>query len=428
MKRSTIPVLIPLLFAVAAGRASGSQTAPARDLHTLPAPEARIQGRVVHDEDSRPARRFRLHLRGEAKEGTEIDGWEYPRLKGGWICTPFNRGGGEEDEREGPFEEERLGSIRFWDTGPKEYRFDRGVRGGAGRFEWAAVADGCDLARGTVTLEKGRAADLGEVRLRRGSAVIDGYVVDPLGRPVAEATVRLAIIPGLESGFLGRRNRRWTDKSGYYRFDRVPSGKGYLHVEPGPVAVMPPVPLTVEPASTKRVEFRPQVGALQVAVDVPKGAEWTRPFMLCLQGAESRTFVRWPVFPPQPEPGSVPRSFGISSGVGCRRRPDSIELRAVRSGEPPAWEPRPPTVSGEGSPQDVAIDEGGSSFRITNVPVGEWRVSLRAVEGDRPLAEPEDGLGFSTGRERWEAPPLRPSPEIVKVRAGLLTPLSLLTK
>ncbi|HKB16068.1 MAG TPA: hypothetical protein VKF62_08375, partial [Planctomycetota bacterium] len=107
---------------------------------------------------------------------------------------------------------------------------------------------------------------------------------------------------------------------------------------------------------------------------------------------------------------------------------EAIELLAVQIGEPPAWEPHPPTVSGEGSPNDVAIDAGGTSFRIANVPAGEWRVSLAAVERDRPPGQSEEDRGWSTGRERWEAPELVPSPEILEVRAGEETSLTLLAK
>ncbi|MCI0587495.1 MAG: carboxypeptidase-like regulatory domain-containing protein [Planctomycetes bacterium] len=426
MNLPTLP--IPVLLLLAVRLTSGANVARMQDAARLPKGEARIQGEVVHDEDSAPVRSFRIHLRGERMEGTETDGWEYPGKKGGWICTPLHRGGWGEDGPEDTVEEEPFLAIGDWKSAPDEYRFDRAVRGGEGRFEWVVAASGCDLARGFVTLEKGRASDLGEVRLRRGSAAIEGHVVDAIGRPVAEASIRLTGLLRPKSGVLGWANRIRTDEMGFYRFDRVPAGKGYVHVQPGPVAAMPPIPLTVQPGSTNRVDFRPEVGTLRVAVEVGEGEGWTRPFKLCLQSVKGRTFVRWPVFPTHLAPGSILGRSVFSGGVACGRRPEAIELRAVRIDEPPGWEPRPPTVSGDGSGNDVAIGADGKSFRIANVPAGEWRVSLRAVERNRPAREGEEVSGVWPGSERWEVPPLRPSPEIVEVRAGEETSLTLLAK
>ncbi|MGH7150612.1 MAG: hypothetical protein ACREIU_07940, partial [Planctomycetota bacterium] len=95
---------------------------------------------------------------------------------------------------------------------------------------------------------------------------------------------------------------------------------------------------------------------------------------------------------------------------------------------PPAWEAAPPLVSGKGRAEDVEVDAGGTSFRISNVPAGEWEVSLRSARREVPPGEAEATFELGDGWERWSPPRLRPSPAAVKVRAGETTPLALLVE
>lgn len=169
------------------------------------------------------------------------------------------------------------------------------VEGGTGRFDWSIVAPGFDPAWGVVALREGKTATLGDVRLARGSAVLEGLVSGPSGHPAAGAEVSLSdgIRPwpakvGEEAG------RAKTDERGRFRFDGVAAGTGFVLVRSEELPAMAAVPVGIAPGGRHWIELSPPVGSLLVRVH----GKWERPFQLRLDDGELRLATAWTFEPP----------------------------------------------------------------------------------------------------------------------------------
>lgn len=380
----------------------------------------RIEGRVVHEETGRSVARFRIFLRGEGLEGCEVDGADFPFLKRGWNCVSSRstaNGGWERITPEPRFvakirveegQDLDLGEISLAAPGAAtgSYRFSREVVGGTGRFEWRIEADGCDPATGFVELREGRTADVGEVRLRRGSAIIEGRVLDVARRPVPEAKVKLHGLTRVDPPTRALPDFEKTDGEGRYRFERVAAGRGWLELESPSLPAMPAAAVWTAPGETTGVEFAPEAGSVLVCVQPPSGGRWDLPFALVLHDPQRLVTARWTVAPPIRlpwGPGFSSPSWG-SLLTSCFFISEGISLGAFRPDRLPQWYLERPRVDGRRA--DVRLQEDGLSVVLPNVLEGGWSVTAGwASDFYPPDAD-------------WSHPPFTVSPERVVVEAG----------
>jgi hypothetical protein len=301
-----------------------------------PAPTpARIRGRVVDETDGSPVRWFTLYL--------------------------FSAGMRAEQAPSGP-----------------EGMFDLDMTYERGIFEWAITSEGYDPTEGAVVLPPG--GDLGAVRLRRATGVVDGRVLGPDGRPLSGANV------SRHGPLQSPAEHAKTDEEGRFRFERVPKGRGYVRVSDSRTVAPTPVPFEARPWETAWVEVASPIGILSLEI-LPAQRVWGSSCGLRLRDPVRGRTATWRVVLPDSENHCYRSDSRICGGF-------HYGLFAPADGLLPVVES--PEVSYEGSPLDVEVLEGGRHVLVRNVPAGTWSVEVVASRGTAPVGEVEVMAGSVT--------------------------------
>jgi hypothetical protein len=251
------------------------------------------------------------------------------------------------------------------------------VKGGVGRFEWALLAAGYEPATGIVDILEGETASIGVVRLVPAAAILEGRVLDAVGRPVEGATVWLhgpAFRPAFPLGSsTGLEREGRTDSAGRYRFERLRAGDRFVEVGAENLPPMPAVAVRLPGRGLRQLQISPSVGEVRLRVR----GEWRRPFHLVLTDEGRRIVVDWPIVPPgwSREPGRMSSSPWLGCGM---REFQVVELRPAPGGRgllPPVQRP---WVTRGREASEVLSGGDGTTVLIRDVPASPlWRAGVR---------------------------------------------------